>query len=551
MQKLLTLLFFGLITFPTCAQSGLFNQDITYSRQDSLRGSITNERKWWDLLHYGLKVEVDIESKSLRGSNTISYKVLASHSTMQIDLQAPMQIDEVTQNGKVLVVASEGSAHFIQLVEDQEAGAINELTLHFSGTPKEAVMPPWDGGFSWQEDSNGKPFIANSNQGIGSSIWWPCKDHGYDEPDNGIQLEITVPEELTAVGNGRLVKEEKKGDGKKVFTWKVKNPINNYGVNINIGDYVHFSERYQGENGVLDMDYWVLRENLEKAQNQFKDASRTIEAFEYWFGPYPFYDDSYKLVEVPYLGMEHQSSVTYGNSYQNGYNGRNRDGYDWSGTGWGLKWDYIIVHETGHEWFANSITAKDVADLWIHESFTCYSETLFTEYHFGKEAARAYVIGTRRVIANQKRIIGDYHVNKEGSSDMYFKGNNMLHTLRQIVGDDTKWRTLLRGLNEQFYHQTVTSSDVENYLTEKSGIELKPFFDQYLRESSIPTFEYAIAEDMISYRWTGVVPAFDMPLDVTLDGKQIRISPSNQWKKIAGSELEVDENYYIKILAKK
>lgn len=344
----------------------------TYTRQDSLRGSITKERAWWDLLKYNLTVAVDPENQSIKGSNIIKYKVLEPNKVIQIDLQPPMAIGSVTQEGKPLEVTHEGNAHFIKLVKEQIPGDINEIKIEYSGKPLAAKNAPWDGGFSWKKDANQKHFIATSCQGIGASLWWPCKDHMYDEPDNGMIISVNVPGDLIAVSNGRLKSEKKEKNKTKTFTWEVVNPINNYGVNINIGDYVHFSEKYAGEKGPLDMDYWVLRSNLDKAKVHFEDAKRMMKAFEYWFGPYPFYEDSYKLVEVPYLGMEHQSSTTYGNGYQNGYLGR-----DLSGTGWGLKWDYIIIHESGHEWFANNITYKDMADMWIHEGFTMYSESLF------------------------------------------------------------------------------------------------------------------------------------------------------------------------------
>ncbi|MEM9340330.1 MAG: M1 family metallopeptidase [Bacteroidota bacterium] len=526
---------------------GLFNKDQVYTRQDTLRGSITPERSWWDLKRYDLEVAVDIPSKQIKGSNTITYQVLSEFSTMQIDLQRPMQITKVMQEGIELKVVHEGNAHFIKLKKSQKSGESEKIVVYFEGKPRVARMAPWDGGFSWKTDANGRPFIATANQGIGASLWWPCKDHGYDEPEDGLLLAITVPNDLTAVGNGRLVKIEE-SDLEKTFIWEVVNPINNYGVNINIGDYTNFSEIYNGEAGELKMDYWVLSKNKRKAKRQFKDAPRTIEAFEYWFGPYPFYEDSYKLVEVPYLGMEHQSSVTYGNKYKNGYNGRGRESFDWSGTGWGLKWDYIIVHETGHEWFANSITAKDNADLWIHETFTTYSESLFVEYHFGKKAGKEYVIGTRDVIANEAPIVGDYGVNKEGSSDMYFKGNNILHTLRSIVNDDELWRRTLRSINQEFYHQTVTAPEIENFLSKSFGMDLKHFFDQYLRQPSIPTLEYKIDGSKISYRWVEVIENFSMPIDVYVDGRSKRVIPETEWKEVSGDSFTIDEDYYIDVV---
>ena len=501
-----------------------------YSRQDSLRGNITPERAWWNLTHYDLSVEVHPDSKFIEGHNTISYEVLDDHDLLQLDLQSPMKISKVTQNGKELQFASEGNAHFIRLPKQQKKGSEHKITVHFSGEPRTAKNAPWDGGFSWKKDANGKHFIATSNQGIGASIWWPNKDHAYDEPDNGLDLKITVPTGLMAVGNGRLVHtdqttEEGPSSNTKTWHWKVVNPINNYGVNINIGDYVHFGETYDGLNGTLDIDYYVLRDNKAKAVEQFKQVPMMFDAFEHWFGPYPFYEDSFKLVEVPYLGMEHQSSVTYGNKYMNGYLGN-----DLSGTGWGLKFDFIIIHEAGHEWFANNITHIDVADMWIHEGFTAYSESLYLDYHFGSDAAAEYVIGTRRGIRNDSPIIGVYEVQQEGSSDMYYKGANILHTLRQLIEDDAKWRAILRGLNKEFYHQTVSSDQVEKYISKESGIDLSEFWQQYLRTTKIPNIEYHVNGTKLQFRYTNIIEKFDMPVIAIVNGKEEWIFPTDSWK---------------------
>jgi aminopeptidase N len=416
--------------------------------------------------------------------------------------------------------------------------------VQYKGIPKEAVRPPWDGGITWQKDSKGLDFIASSNQGIGSSIWWPLKDHPADEVDS-LDMHVTVPKGLMDISNGRLVEIEM-GKDTDTFHWKVVNPINDYGVNINVGDYVQFGEKYAGEKGTLDMDYFVLRENLEKAKVHFQDARRMMQAFEHWFGPYPFYEDGFKLVEAPYLGMEHQSSVTYGNGYQNGYRGR-----DLSGTGWGMKFDFIIIHEAGHEWFANNITYKDEADMWIHESFTNYSESLFLDYHYGKEAGQAYVRGTRMNIVNDKPIIGDYGVNQRGSGDMYYKGGNLLNMLRQILQDDEKWRQILRGLNETFYHQTVTTAQVESYISKQMGLNLAKVFDQYLRDARIPILEYYQQDGALHYRWISAVKDFDMPVDVLLDGSTKRLQPKTSWQKLAGApvqEFVVDPDYYVGVL---
>ena len=526
-----------LIVLPVYCQVPLF------TAQDTLRGSITDERAWWDLNYYDLDIEVNPEEKYISGSNTIRYKVLSENQVIQIDLQSPLTITKITQDGYDLVFNSIGNAHWVTLLKPQKIGEYNALIVSFSGHPKEAENAPWDGGFSWSTDQNGNPFVATSCQGLGASIWWPNKDHMYDEVDS-MAINVTVPKNLMNVSNGRL-REIEEGANSKTYHWFVANPINNYGVNVNIGDYVYFGETYEGENGPLSMDYYVLRDNLDLAEKQFKQAGLMMEAFEYWFGPYPFYKDGYKLVEVPYLGMEHQSSVTYGNKYQNGYRGT-----DLSGSGWGLKFDFIIIHESGHEWFANNITNKDVADMWIHESFTAYSENLYLHYYFGPEASAEYVIGTRNRIRNDRPIIGVYGVNYAGSGDMYYKGSNMLHTLRQLLEDDEKWRQILRGLNKEFYHQTVTTNQIENYLSEQTNIDLTAFFNQYLRTTKIPVLEFSIKDTKIRYRYTNIVKGFDMPVRIKVNDQEQWLFPNAEWKTEnlnakATAQVLVDENFYI------
>ncbi|HRI61346.1 MAG TPA: M1 family metallopeptidase [Saprospiraceae bacterium] len=538
--SILTLLFFVAVA---TAQPPVFSKD------DTLRGSITPQRAWWDLTFYNLKVKVDPVGKSIAGSNEIRYKVLSPNKVLQVDLQPPLSIERVEQDGQALEVVRQGrNAYFIQLKKDQPAGSRQAVTVWYSGKPREAQNAPWDGGFSWSKDDKGKPFVATSCQGLGASVWWPCKDHAYDEPDSQA-ITVTVPKELMDVSNGRLRRTTDNADGTRTFEWFVSNPINNYGVNVNVADYTHFADTFQGEKGLLTLDYYVLPKNLEKAQKQFQQVKLMLRAFEHWFGPYPFYEDGYKLVEVPYLGMEHQSSVTYGNQYLNGYLGM-----DLSGTGWGKKWDFIIIHESGHEWFANNVTYRDIADMWVHESFTNYSESLYTEYQFGKEAGAEYVRGCRKQIENKKPIVGVYDVNNEGSGDMYYKGGNMLHTIRQIVDDDEKWRSILRGLNRDFYHQTVDGSQVEAYISKQSGKNLQKVFDQYLRNTAIPVLEYRMKKGKVEYRWTNCVEGFDMPVKVALSkGKQEFIFPTTEWKSSPyklgkKDDLQVDENFYVTVL---
>ncbi|EAZ82671.1 M1 family metallopeptidase [Algoriphagus machipongonensis] len=544
LKGLFLLFVIGLLPWSVDAQ--IFRTPQQFTFQDTLRGSNTPDRSWWNLEHYHLKVKVDPDTKSISGSNLVTYTVLDKAKRLQVELQEPMKLLKATQGNQELKIEKIGYSYLITPAIKQEVGQSYQFELFFEGSPVIAVRPPWDGGLTWNEDSNGLPFIANSNQGIGASIWWPNKDYPADEPDKGVLISVEVPENLMDVSNGRLIKTDHNKEQKtKTYHWEVTNPINNYGVNINIGDYVHFGEKYEGEKGTLDMDYYVLRENLKKAKKQFKDAPKMMEAFEYWFGPYPFYEDSYKLVETPYLGMEHQSSVTYGNNYANGYLGR-----DLSGTGWGMKFDFIIIHESGHEWFANNITYKDVADMWIHESFTAYSENLFLDYYYGKEASRDYVLGTRKNINNDIPIIGPYGVNQEGSGDMYYKGANMLHMIRQIVNDDEKWRGILRGLNKEFYHQTVSTDQVESFISQKVGLNLSSVFDQYLRDIRIPILSYYFEDGKLFYRWENAVETLNMPVKIFWEnGEETWLNPSTRWESIdtksSQKSLVVDPNFYV------
>ena len=518
-------------------------QTPAFTRQDTLRGSITPEREWWDLTYYHLDIIVHPADSTIKGSNTIGYRVLEPLRRMQIDLQEPMDISAVTLNGKSLKFTRDGNVYWIDIDQNQEKGTVYQIKIEYGGKPAVAKRPPWDGGVTWQKDSKGLPFIANANQGEGASMWWPCKDHMYDEPDSML-ISVNVPGNLMDVSNGRLRSIEKKKNGTRTYNWFVSSPINNYGVNINIADYAHFSEIFKGEMGDLDCDYYVLKENLEKAKIHFKQVPMMLSAFEHWFGPYPFYEDSFKLVEAPYLGMEHQSSVTYGNGYKNGYRGT-----DLSSSGWGLKFDFIIIHESGHEWFANNITYEDIADMWVHESFTNYSEGLYVEYHYGKEAGADYILGSRMNIKNDRPIVGTYNVNSSGSGDMYYKGGSMLHTLRQIVNDDEKWRQILRGLNRDFYHKVVKGSQVENYLADKTGLNLKPFFNQYLRDVRIPVLEYYVKGKQLTFRWSNCVRGFDMPLKIYVSGEEMKIHPTTNFETVEidaeNADVVADKDYYV------
>ncbi len=526
------------------------HQKTAFTHQDTLRGSVTPERAWWNVLRYDIEVTPNYSAKSIAGKTTITYKVIADRHTdyLQIDLQQPLQIDTLYYNNKLYInypakpYYNEGNVWHIPLPK-AEKNSVQELTICYHGTPREAVRPPWDGGWIWTKDEQGRPWMSVACQGLGASVWYPCKDYQGDEPDNGASLTIHVSDTLVAVGNGKL-KSKTVQNGIATSTWEVVNPINNYDIIPYIGKYVNWNETYNGERGPLDCSYWVLDYDITKAKAQFEQVPKMLKAFEYWYGPYPFYEDGYKLVEAPHLGMEHQSAVAYGNHFMNGYLGR-----DLSGTGQGLKWDYIIVHESGHEWFGNNITTKDIADMWVHEGFTDYCETLFIDYYFGNEAGDKYMEGLRKNITNQKPIIGPYGVNQEGSGDMYYKGANMLHTIRQIINNDTLFRQILRGLNQTFYHQTVTSKQIEEYITKQSGKDLSKVFDQYLRTTQIPTLELKLENNQLKYRWANCLPGFNMPVKLannqwlypTTDFQNIK------WPAADSNTIEVDKNFYINV----
>ena len=541
----------------------LNSAEAQFTKQDTLRGSNGPGRNWWEVVRYNITVTPDYNTKEVKGEVVIDFKTKATgEKIMQIDLQEPMIIDNVIFDGIsvdfkkelpnvwLLTLLDIQQTMYIDKVEGGKGQTKKEfqtIRIQYHGKPREAKRPPWDGGWIFSKDAKGRDWMSVACQGLGASVWYPCKDYQGDEPDLGGVLTINAPDSLVAVGNGRL-KEKKSNKGITSWTWEVKNPINNYNIIPYIGKYVNWTETYKGEKGKLECNYWVLDYNLEKAKAQFKQVPMMLKAFEYWFGPYPFYEDGFKLVESPHLGMEHQSAVAYGNGFKNGYRGRDLSTSD---SAWGLKWDFIIVHESGHEWFANNITTIDIADMWVHEGFTNYSETLFTEYYYGKEAGSDYCIGTRKLIANDRPIIGTYGVNKGGSGDMYYKGGNMLHTIRQVINDDKKFRGILRGLNSTFYHKLVTTRDIESYMSKQSGKDLSKIFDQYLRTTRIPELEYKFSGDNMYYRWANCIDGFNMP--VKLAGKADWLKATTDWKTVTATEsilkdgLKIDRNFYITV----
>jgi aminopeptidase N len=515
-----------------------------FTRADTLRGAMTPERAWWDVAFYDLHVRVSPADSTISGVNRIEYRVLGASRELQVDLQAPMVVDSVIQNGRALAVRREGNAHFVTPVAAQPLASRQALSVFYHGRPRVAKDAPWDGGLVWTRDSLGTPWVASAVQGLGASAWWPNKDSQADEPDSQ-RVAVTVPAPLVNVSNGRLRSERRNADGTTTYEWFVQSPINTYGVAINAGRYAHFSDSYQGEAGPLTLDFWPLAYHEAAARRQFAQVKPMLACFERWFGPFPWYADGYKLVETPHLGMEHQSAVAYGNGYENGYRRR-----DLSGTGEGLTWDFIIVHESAHEWFGNSVTAADIADMWVHESFAAYAENLFVECRSGKAAGARYVIGTRAVVLNDRPVVGVFGVQSRGSDDMYYKGANMLHTIRQLVGDDERWRAMLRGMNTTFRHQVVTGRQVREYLGAQAGLDLGRVFAQYLETARIPVLEYSVSDAGLRYRWTNVVPGFDMPVRVTLGAAGERLlRPTERWStepvRVRAADVKVDESFYV------
>jgi len=520
-------------------------QQAVFTRADTLRGSITPERGWWDVVFYDLHVTIDPADSTVRGWNGVTYRVVGPARAMQIDLQRPLEVDSVVQDGRRLAYRRDGNAFFVAVTAPQRRGTTMTLIVYYHGRPRVAENPPWDGGISWARDPDGHLWIATTCQGLGASVWWPTKDTQADEPDSQ-RIALTVPDSLRAVANGRLRGIEHRHDGWTTYEWFVTNPINNYDVAASIGRYEEFTDSYDGEGGHLTLGFWPLAIHLDTARVQWQQVKPMLRCFEHWFGPYPWYRDGYQLVEAPHLGMEHQSAVAYGNGFMNGYRGK-----DLSGTGWGLTWDFIVIHESAHEWFGNSITAADQADMWVHEGFATYAEGLFTECQYGERAGAEYLLGLRKGVRNDRPVIAPYGVNAEGSGDMYPKGANMLHTIRHIIDNDSTWRAILRGLNAEFGHRIVTGQQVQDYISVHAGVDLAKVFRQYLTTTRIPVFEYRLDGATLTYRWTDVVPGFDMPVRVAAGpGRWVSLSPTEAWRaatlpSAAPEDFRVDENFYV------
>ncbi len=539
----------------TIMQGQLLSAGTSYSREDSLRGSIGAERAWWNATYYDVSVRPDLLEQSIAGQTEIHFTAIEEGQRMQIDLQQPLKVDSILlingskgtmdQPGAKVAYVREGDVVWVDLPTPLAAGRASILRIHYHGQPRIARMPPWDGGWVWAADRKGRPWVSVACQGLGASVWYPCKDHQSDEPDDGASLRITIPDSLVGVGNGRLKDTVANDDGTTTWHWAVTSPINTYNIIPYIGKYVHFGEHHQGLQGRLDVDHWVLEDDLQKAREHFKQVIPMLACFEEMLGPFPWYADGFKLVQAPYLGMEHQSAIAYGNDFKMGYRGM-----DLSRSGHGNSFDYIIVHESGHEWYGNSITTADIADMWVHEGFTVYTEVAYVECIAGKEAGNEYLVGMRRNIVNDRPVIGPYGVNEEGSNDMYYKGAAVVHMVRAMMADDDAFWSMLRDMNREYRHAIVTSAMIEDLLDQRVEYDLRPFFDQYLRTTRVPRLEWRMEKRRLSYRWAGTLSTFSMPVDVLIDGVPIRLEPATEWKTLERrvrkrTDLLVDPRYYI------
>src|SRR5262245_40801248 len=512
------------------------------SRADILRGEYGPWRANNDLLSYDLDIRVDPEKKFISGKNTIRFKMLKDDTRIQLDLFANLKVDKILHGATELKYTRELGTVFVDFPAPLKQGSVQAIEFHYSGSPQETGR---FGGISFRKDPAGQHWITTACGGIGASIWWPNKDQQRDEVEN-MRLRVAVPSNLTDVSNGRFAGKTDLGDGYTRYDWNISYPINNYNVSLNIGAYEHFSDRL----GDLTLDYYCLPENLEKAKRQFAQAKPMIVAFQKYFGEYPFKRDGYKLIEVPYSGMEHQSAVTYGNRFANGYLER-----DWTGVGVSLKFDFIIIHESAHEWFGNSVTASDVSDQWIHEGWATYAEAVYVEAMFGREDALKYVNGYKTKVRNKDPIIRTQGVNQTPSQDQYFKGALFLNTLRSVIDNDERWWKLLRDYCKQFKYSNIMTGDLVKFFNEQTGLNLTPIFDQYLRQAALPVLELRFQESdgSVSYRWRAEIKDFAMPVKVGRKMAWQLIQPTVEWKTLKTAVKKEDfevatDLYYIDVI---
>ncbi len=535
MKKHFFIALWGLIMIfsQTCSQEKT-NSHLTFTRADTLRGKLTPLRTCYDVTFYNLEIKLDIPNRSLSGKNTFYFKVTQDFKTCQIDLFDNMIIEKVLYRGRPLLYKREFHAVFLYFPVELKAGTRDSFTVFYNGRPREAARAPWDGGFVWRKDKENNDWIGVACEGIGASLWWPLKDHLSDEPDSQA-IAIEVPTNLMAVSNGRLRKIEELPKTKR-YHWFVSYPINSYNITLNVGNYAHIQDNYNSVDGRLTLDYYVLSYNKDKASSHFVQVKQMLKCFEEYFGAYPFQKDGFKLVETDYWGMEHQSCIAYGNNYKNNQ--------------WGF--DYIIVHESGHEWFGNSISVPDHAEMWIHESFTTYSEAIFLECRYGYEKAQQYLSAQRFNILNQEPILGPLDVNYDRwvSADMYYKGALMLNTLRHCVNNDEQWFKTLKMFALNFRYRIVNTQQVIQFFSLHLQNDYTTFFEQYLQYPKPPIFEYKIEKSVdgyeLSYRWKTNVANFKMPIEIMINDQKIRLNPTNQIQsiKILSDKINIDKTRF-------
>jgi aminopeptidase N len=510
------------------------------TRADILRGDYGRYRANNDLLFYHLDVRLDPERKFISGKNTIRFRMLEDDSRIQLDLVGQLAVDRILFGATPLDYERELNAVFVDFPQTLRKGEVYSIDFHYSGTPVETGR---FGGMTFRKDPVGRHWVTTACEGPGASVWWPNKDQWRDEVEE-MRISVAIPNDLVDVSNGKFMGKTDLGDGYTRWDWQIHYPINSYNVSLNIGNYVHFSDRLDD----LALDFYVLPENLEKARRQFAQAKPMLEAFRKYFGEYPFKRDGYKLIEVPYSGMEHQSAVTYGNRFANGYLER-----DWTGVGVSLKFDFIIVHESGHEWFGNSISAADVSDMWIHEGWTTYLEALYVEHMFGYDAAVKYINGYKSKIRNAQPIITPRGIHRSPPGDQYFKGALFIHTLRSVVDDDRRWWDLLRDLYQEFKYRNIMTEDIVRFFNRRMGQNLTPMFDQYLRHPGIPTLDLSFGPgDLVWYRWKADERDFAMPVHVGKAGAWQILRPTTEWQTmrtaLSKEEFEVaTDRYYVNV----
>ena len=518
---------------------------IDESNNNTLRGSLNEYRTCFDVTYYDLSIKPDLLNHSITGSNQIQLKAVEDFEIIQLDLFANMFIDSVVYDERILTIERVGDAFFIQFPRIIEKGDHLEVSVYYHGIPTIAKYPPWDGGFVWARDSLNRNWVGVSCQGIGASLWWPNKDHLSDRPDS-MRIAVEVPNELKGISNGKLSKKINIDSNNTLWIWTVSYPINNYNVTINIGHFEHINDHYMGMDGRLDLDYYVLDYNLDIARQQFKQVQPMLKCYEQYFGPYPFYNDGYKLVETPYYGMEHQSCISYGNDYQNNE----------------FDFDYIIIHESGHEYWGNCISIRDLGELWVHEGFTTYMESLFMEYFHGKEVALEYLEHQKSSIENRNAMLGPLNVNYDNwmDTDIYYKGTWMLHSIRNTLNDDTEWFDLLRSVFQRFKYNTVTSDDIIKYMDSQTEYDLMPIFNNYLNNTAPPELNIKIKQKrgnvLLKYSWRNVTKEFDMPVDIQYGEEVIRLFPRVKKQKIelpmiTGEEISYDTRLSYFVISRK